>query len=502
MTSLLFKRIFGTASFMTVIASVAMVSVAWAQQVPGRGATISAPFEAPLGANVAVSEMQLEPAEKLKWLIIAETEAVRVPLNKVVSVRLPGEVRNVVIANPEIADIILPQDGARTHAFILAKAVGSTSIVFEDVDGNILFNGDIKVDVDVAGIRTALQELMGDEKITVSSQRNGVFINGFVRNAGTSAQAVNIVKRFVPDATDIINNLEVMGSRQVILQVRVSEMKRTAIKQLGVNFDYSFRVGNHGSGTLSLAQIAFSPFIKATTYASGTILPHIGALGPITYRALEENGLAKTLAEPTLTAISGETASFHAGGTFPMATSIDINGTASYEQTPFGIRLNFTPTVLSNGQISLHLGTEVSNRDVTLGVTPSTGFTIPGMTMKRAETSVDLPSGGSLMIAGLIQNDITATIDGVPGLKDVPILGALFRSEAFQNSETELVITVTAYLAQPVGNDARLAMPSDGFAASSDFDLYLLGHLHKRYAKTDLPPYATPLAGPYGYIME
>ncbi|WP_069956998.1 type II and III secretion system protein family protein [Magnetovibrio blakemorei] len=492
MTSSLYKRVFGASSILMVFASVAM-----AQQVPGRGATVSAPFTAPVGTNITVSKKPLAPpSEKLKWLISEETEAVRVPLNKVVSVRLPGEVRNVVIANPDVADIILPQDGERTHAFILAKAVGSTSIVFEDVDGNILFNGDIQVDVDVAGIRAAFKELMGDEKITVSSQRNGVFINGFVRNAGTSAQAINIARRFVPDSLDIINNLEVLGSRQVIMQVRVSEMKRTAIKKLGIDFTTTLEFGPASSATIT-PSYASSAVVAASTYATGTIIPSITGLGNITYRVMEENGLAKTLAEPTLTAISGETASFLAGGSFPMPTAIDNNGTVTYSQQPFGVRLNFTPTVMSDGQISLHLATEVSDRDTTVAVN---GF--PGLSVKRTETIVDLPSGGSMMISGLIKNTLTNTINGVPGLKDVPILGALFRSEQFQNEETELIVTVTAYLAAPVGHDARLALPSDGFVVSSDLDLYLLGHLHKQYAKTNLPPYATPLAGPYGYIME
>lgn len=472
--------IFGTVGAVALLAAEAQ-----AQQVPGR--TAMAPAPAAQTANDATPN-------KPVWLMNKDSDLVRVPLNKVVSVRLPGEVRNVIVANPEVADIILPEDGARTHAYILARAVGSTSIVFEDVDGNILFQGDIQVDLDVAGIQAALRELMGDEKIQVSSQRNGVFLKGFVRSAGTSAQAVNIARRFVPDNLDIVNNLEILGSRQVIIQARVSEMKRTAIKRLGIDFTTTLEFSGASSASISPSYAASA---VPTAFATGTIVPAITGLGNITYRVLEQNGLAKTLAEPSLTAISGETASFLAGGSFPMPTGVDQNGNLTYEQQAFGVRLNFTPTVMDDGQISLHLATEISDRDTTIAVSG-----IPGLAVKRTETIVDLPSGGSLMLAGLIQNDLTNTIDGVPGLKDVPILGALFRSEQFQNEETELVITVTAYLAEPVGNDARLSLPSDGFAAASDLDMYLLGHLHSRYAKTELPPYATPLAGPYGYIME
>lgn len=482
-----------TAHFSKTLIATSVLSVlassVGAQQVPGRDATISAP--APV---VAVMEAPIVQRTKAEWLMSEDAELVRVPLNKVVSVRLPGEVRNVVVANPDVADIILPQDGARTHVYILARAVGSTSVIFEDVDGAILFQGDIQVDIDVTGIQAAIKEVMGDEKIQISSQRNGVFIKGFVRDAGTSAQAVNIARRFVPDNLDIINNLEILGSRQVIMQVRVSEMKRSVIKKLGIDF----AGGGSATNPTITSNYVPTPMIAASIFATGTLLSNSAAgLGSITYRVMEENGLAKTLAEPTLTAISGETASFLAGGTFPMPTAIDANGTVTYEQQPYGVRLNFTPTVLSNGQISLHLATEISERDATVAVG---GF--DGLTVKRTETIVDLPSGGSMMISGLIQHDTSNTINGIPGLKDVPILGALFRSEQFLNNETEMVVTVTAYLAEPVGHEARLALPTDGFAASSDLDLYLLGHLHKQYTKTELPPYATPLAGPYGYIME
>ncbi len=468
-----------------------VTSAAQAQQVPGRPAAI----------RTVVSAPKKQPSPKAKWIITKNTKMVRVPLDKVVSVRLPGVVRNVVIANPDIADVILPKDGKRRNVYITARKIGSTSIVFEDEKGTVLFQGDIQVDADVSGIQAALDSMMPAEKIKVSSQRNGVFLKGFVRSASASEQAASIARRFVPDPLDVVNNLTVLGSRQVIMQVRVAEIKRTAIKQLGFDFTYSANLG-HSSFSVSPAS---SPGLAAArnaagvtaTFATGSIVPAITGFGNIAYQVLEENGLAKTLAEPTLTAVSGETATFLAGGTFPMLTSIDKDGNKSYIQQPFGVRLNFKPVVLDKGQISLHIATEVSDRDTALAVDG-----IPGMKMNRTETVVDMPSGGSLILSGLIQNELVSTIDGVPGLKDIPILGALFRSEAFRNKETELVMTVTAYLADPVGQKARLALPTDGFAPASDIDMYLLGDLYKRYKKTTLPPYAKPLAGPYGYIME
>ncbi|MCW8915950.1 MAG: type II and III secretion system protein family protein [Magnetovibrio sp.] len=479
-----------------IIASLA-ATTSLAQQVPGHSGgngTRVLGTVAPTVAPSSTAIMHAPQKNQAKWQMSTEAELVRVPLNKVVSVKLPGEIRNVVVANPEIADIILPQDGAGAHAYILARDVGSTSIVFEDIDGNILFQGDIQVDVDVAGIRAAINELMGDEKIEVSSQRNGVFLKGFVRDAGSSAQAVDIARRFVPDSLNIINNLEIMGSRQVIMQVRIAEMKRTSIKKLGLDFTATLEFGPGSSATIGPA---YSSTAVSTAFATGTIIPAMTGLGNITYRVMEEAGLAKTLAEPALTAISGETASFLAGGSFPMPSEVDENGNVIYVLQEYGVRLSFTPTVLSDNQISLHLAAEVSSQDTTVAVN---GF--PGLAMKRTETIIDLPSGGSMMISGLIENDLSSTINGMPGLKDLPILGALFRSEQFTNEETELIVTVTAYLAKTPGNDSRLSLPTDGFVPASDLDMYLLGHLHKQYTHTNLPPYAAPLTGSYGYIME
>jgi len=471
-----------------------------AQQVPGRSKATSITAKVP---TFAPTPARKPLPKKAEWSFSKEADLVRVPLNKIVSVRLPGKARNVVIGNPTIANIVGPNDGTRNHVYILALLVGSTSIIFEDAKGNILYKGDIQVDVDVAGIQASITELMPEEKITVTAQRSSVFLKGFVRSAAASAQAVDIARRFVADNLSVVNNLEVLGSRQVIMQVHVSEMKRKAIKQLGFDFTYSRNLGGTNRA-LSFTQDSSTPLSVARTaaglsaaFATGNILPSITGFGNIAYQVLEENGLAKTLAEPALTAISGETATFFAGGSFPMTTAIDSNGTITYAQQEFGVRLNFTPTVMDKGQISLHVVTEVSERDTTVAVAG-----IPGLKKNITETVVDLPSGGSLIISGLIQNELVNTVDGVPGLKDLPILGSLFRSESFRNNETELVVTVTAYLAEPVGNNARLSLPTDGFVNSSDMDLYLLGHLHKQYAKAPLPPYATPLAGPYGYIME
>lgn len=461
---------------------------ALAQQVPGRTAS-------------AVPAAVAAATQKAEWVLTPDQDLVRVPLDKVVSVRLPGVVSNVVVANPDIADVILPEDGARNHVYVLARQVGSTTIVFEDNRGNILFQGDVQVDVDVAGIQAAMKEMLPEEKIDIVSHRNSVFIKGFVRSAVASSTAVNVARKFVADPVEVINNLEVLGSQQVVMQVRVAEIKRTALKGLAVELD----IGGITTGSLQgltrasdylgkIGQNVYGGFTSTTS--------HLPGISAISISALESQGLAKTLAEPSLTAMSGETASFLAGGSFPMPSAYDATtGTMTFEQTPFGVALNFTPVVLDKGRISLRVKTTVSDRDDTVGITTSFGA-LPGLTEKTTETTVELPSGGSLLMSGLIQNDLLNYVEGIPGLKDIPILGQLFRSEGFKNEETELVILVTAYLAAPTSNAQGLSAPTDGFSPSGDLDFYLLGRLHKLYAHKELPPYATPLTGPYGYIME
>ena len=461
-----------------------------AQQIPGRSAAPAPAQAAPVAAP--------QP-DRAEWVLSPEQETVRVPLNKVVSVRLPGRVANVVIANPDIADVILPQDGPQNHVYVLARQVGATSIVFEDGRGNILFQGDVQVDVDVAGIKSAIKEMMPDDKIEVVAHRNSIFLKGFVRSSVASNSAVNIARKFVTDPIEVINNLEIIGSQQVMLQVRIAEIKRTALKGLGAQVQIAAGGGSlTGSTTYDAlsnqTRVGQGAFGTATSTALNNLIP---GLSSVTIQALEEQGFAKTLAEPTLTAVSGETASFLAGGTFPMITNVDQNGVNTYTQTPYGVLMNFTPIVMDKGNITLQVQATVSDIDTSVSVN-----NIPGLTEKTTQTTVELPSGGTMYLSGLIQNDVTNYVEGMPGLKDLPILGQLFRSEGFRNEESELVVVITAYLAQPTSNAKQLALPTDGFALASDIDFLLLGQLHKVYTKKPLPPYATPLSGPYGYIME
>jgi pilus assembly protein CpaC len=239
----------------------------------------------------------------------------------------------------------------------------------------------------------------------------------------------------------------------------------------------------------------------ATRIATGSILIDELGFGTVDFGTLERQGLAKTLAEPVLTAISGETANFLAGGEFPVPTAIGLAGEVTFTFREFGVVLSFTPVVLSENQISLRVAVEVSRISDEISVT-ILGTTIPGFTTRRAETTVTLPSGGNVMIAGLLQSDEINAIDGVPGFKDLPILGALFRSTEFRRNETELVVLVSPYSVGSVDNRRRMSLPTDGFVPASEIDLYLFGQLHKRYTDREKLEEVPSIFGPIGYTME
>ncbi len=306
-----------------------------------------------------------------------------------------------------------------------------------------------------------------------------------------------IARRFVSDDANVINMLSLRGSQQVILQVRVAEMARDVRKNLSVNNVINWNLGGQ--------RVVFSTAGPGTTisaFATGNPLAGFGLLGKTQFDILERQGLTKTLAEPTLTAISGETATFLAGGETPVPSGVDSNGNLSVTYREFGVRLEFTPVVIDADRINLRLSTEISSVDTINTVALGPNVNIPTILSKRTETTIDLPSGGTVMISGLLDEDMSNTISGFPFLKDIPVLGVLFRSTEFQRQETELVVTVMAYLAKPAGGKNALSLPTDGFEPASDIDIYLLGRLHREYAKGERDLWAETLKGPFGYFME
>jgi len=416
-------------------------------------------------------------------------------LNKARLFELQVPVRDVVVANPEIADVIIRSP---TQAYIVAKKLGETNVFFAGQEGKVVLNLQIRVIVELDGARKAMKTLLPNANIEVKGVKGTIVLSGVVRSAQDSTDAVAIARRFVENDAGVINMLRIIADQQVLLKMRFAEVQRNVLKTLGA--DTAFE-RTRGGRTFTLDTTGATDV--ATSERFSTLFFPINKLGirTATFRALERRGLVKTLAEPALVAMSGETANFLAGGEFPIPVGSEEEGGIKIEFKPFGIALSFTPVVLANNQISLRIKAEVSSTSTENQVTLSSTV-VPGLTVRRAESTVTLNSGSSLMIAGLLQNDEINQFDGVPWLKDLPILGALFRSHRFQQDETELIVLVTVFLVHPVKPGLALSLPSDGFVPASDADIYLLGRLYKRYSRKKTPPEVHMIKGPIGYIME
>ncbi len=423
-------------------------------------------------------------------------------VNKSRMVRLSRPARDVLVANPAVADIVLRSPDT---AFIIGRKVGETNVYFFDADGRQIDEIDVHVAFDSASVMAAIKRMIPNEQIEVSTANQSLMLSGSVANPQVAENVRQIARQYVADDSAIINLVTIRDKSQVLLRVRVSEMSRQVVKELGITPGSPPFNLNIGGSRLTLTG-ATRTFASTPFAALGAVIP-LGGLGTFTalLQALESNGLVKTLAEPNLTSVSGETASFLVGGQFPVPSpqpSAVPGGASTIAVTykDFGVRLTFTPLVLSGGLINLRIATEVSQLS-TQGQISANGFQIPALSMRRAETTVELPSGGSIAIAGLLQNDIQNTIQGFPLLKDIPILGSLFSSTQFQRSESDLVIAVTPLLVKPADPNA-LAFPTDGFTAASDLNMYLMGRLHAAYTKPSAPAPVSPPRGPHGFIVE
>jgi pilus assembly protein CpaC len=437
-------------------------------------------------------------------------------LGKGAVVEFDRDVRDVFVGSPDVADAAV-----RTprRIFVSALKVGSTNLILLDSNGDRVGTLEITVRADVADLNTQLARQMPGSSVKAEALNDGIVLHGTVSSAAEASQAQELATRVAGQAARVVNGLRIEQPSQVMIQVRVAEMSRTIAKQFGTNITAA--IGQTGDGLPIFASTGnqFSLLGRALSQISGARVGSVGyqcaAIGLIAdcngspnnaqgvVQAMERLGLVRTLAEPNLTAVSGEAAKFLVGGEFPVPVSKDRDGNILISFKPFGVALAFTPVVLDKGHISLRVSTEVSELTnngafVLEGLGNSGGLTIPGLAVRRAETTVELPSGGSLVIGGLLQQSTKQNIDGFPGLKDLPILGALFRSRDFQNNETELVVMVTAYLVDPV-SEARLARPDTGYAAPTDIETILFGRLNAVYgnsANTGAP------RNTVGYVIE
>lgn len=418
---------------------------------------------------------------------------VRIGLNKSIVIKLPGDARDVLVGNPDIVDAVVR---TKNTAYLFARAVGQTNIFFFDANGQQILALDLEVAQDMTALQKLVRRTIPGSRIVVDTIGDNVVLSGTARTPAEAKLALDLAMRFTADEKKVISSINVLGREQVMLKVRVAEVQRNVLKQFGINTTAVFSLGKFA---FDLANI--NPFTSALISPNGGYGAGWSSGGDsvdMFVRAMERDGLLRTLAEPTLTAVSGEAANFLAGGEFPIPVNQD-NSTTTIEFKKFGVGLGFTPVVMSEGRISLKISTEVSEISNDISVTVDR-ITVPGLSVRRAETTVELPSGGSIAMAGLIKESARAEINGTPWLKDVPVLGALFRSRDFQQNQSELVVIVTPYVVNPV-NEQQLAMPTDGLNPASDKQAILFGRLNRIYGGPGKGPDGV-YHGNVGYIVE
>lgn len=416
-------------------------------------------------------------------------------------VELPEDAKDVLVANPKIANAVVR---SARRAYLIGVAAGQTNVIFFNGEGRQIAAYDIEVGRDSGGLRAALRKMMPSANINVDAVGDSVVVSGTVANAADAQKVVEAAARLVNDPTKVVNGLTINGKEQVLLKVTVAEVQRTVLKQLGLDLNGS----NIAIGNTVLNFNSDNPFTVQNQSISGSNLsptfklPSGGTINA-TLRAMEQSGVMRTLAEPNLTAISGESAKFLAGGEFPVpgGQSCDQSGSCQIQIQfkQFGVGLEFTPVVLSEGRISLKIGTEVSELS-SEGAIKLVNITIPALKVRRASSTVELPSGGSLALGGLLQEQTKQNINGVPALMNLPILGPLFKSRDYQTGQTELVIIVTPYIVNPVAR-RDLSRPDDGFADPSDPQTVFLNQLNRTYGLRGTAD-ARSNRGNYGFIND
>ena len=438
-------------------------------------------FAAPLAAIPTMADAQT---------VVRPTQDIVLSIGKGELINVPGSMSDVFIANDTIADI---QVKSQRQLYLFGKSGGETTVYASNSAGDVIWAANVRVGSNIGSIDQMLALAMPQAKISVATMgSNTVLLTGTVANPEDAAEAERLVQAFLGDETNVIARITTATPLQVNLQVRFAEVSRSLVRALGANLTtvdssggFKFGVAR-GRGAFAQnvpstidpvtgQRIPAGPLAVGQNYEGagynivdniqgGTTLAGVGRLLGLDIGAAldlaETNGLVSTLSQPNLTALSGETADFLAGGEFPIPISQGL-GSTSVEYRNYGVKLTYTPTVLANGRISIRVAPEVSELS-TQGAVTLDGFQIPALITRKASTTVELGSGQSFMIAGLMSNNAQSTIDKAPGLGDVPILGNLFRSNSFRKGETELVIVITPYLVKPVdGNDIRL--PTDGY---------------------------------------
>jgi len=458
---------------------------------------------------VVASDYRAVPASRAAIASDGQMNArpVALGVGKSIVLDLPRDIKDVLVADPKIANAVVRSS---QRAYIIGAAVGQTNIVFFDSAGQQIAAYDIAVTRDLNGVRAALKQTLPNSDIHIEGVADGVVLSGTAANPIEAQQAADLAARLVGGLDKVVNSIAVRGRDQVMLKVTLAEVQRSIVKQLGIDLSASM---NYGTAVVKFNNT--NPFTanNAPLVANNALTGTFGATPSVqaTLRAMESAGVVRTLAEPNLTAISGESATFISGGEFPIPTGVTCQTTASgglgnCVQTvsfkKFGISLNFTPVVMTEGRISLRVMTEVSEVSTENALTGGAGgTTIPSIKTRRAETTLEIPSGGAMAMAGLIQEQTKQAINGFPGLSQVPVLGSLFRSRDFVNNQTELMVLVTPYIVRAVAQK-DLSRPDDGFANASDPQADLLGSVNRIYGVPGRVEPARNYRGTYGFITD
>ena len=436
----------------------------------------------------------------------ASSQFVPLGIGKSVVIDLPRDIKDVLVADPKIANAVVR---STRRAYIIGVAVGQTSVYFFDGEGQQLGGFDIAVTRDLNGVRAAIKQALPGLDIHVEGLGEGLVLTGNVASPIESQQAFDIASRLVDDGKKVVNGIIIHGRDQVMLKVTVAEVQRDIIKQLGIDLN-----GSAGIGTTVLNFNTAPPFPVFGQPLFPSNISGTWKSITATLQAMERAGVIRTLAEPNLTAISGESANFLAGGEFPIPAGYTC-GTISPGQPiacqysiqwkKFGVGLTFTPVVLAEGRISLKVLTEVSElsteNQLTLVQSVGNSLTIPSIKTRRAETMVEIPSGGALAMAGMIHEQTKQQINGIPGLMQLPVLGTLFKSRDFVNNQTELMVIVTPYVVRAVAQK-DLSRPDDGYADASDPATVLLGKFNRLYGVSGKPEPMVSYHGNPGFILD
>jgi pilus assembly protein CpaC len=449
-----------------------------------------------LGLALATTTLSPVVAETLRVMQGSASSALNVPMNRAVVVESDVPFAELSIANPGIADISTLSDKT---IYVLGKAPGRTTLTLLSPDGKLIANVEVQVTPDIGEFKERLQQILPGEKIEVRTANDGIVLSGTVSSTAKLDRALDLANRYAPER--VSNLMTVGGTQQVMLKVRFAEMQRSVAKSLSASLSVEGGGVRIGTGTYLTGVDAANPDL--ITLRDGTVgAAEVGfSAGSLEFgvllEALESKGMVRTLAEPNLTALSGQEASFLAGGEYPIPVSDDDGITIDYK--PFGVELNFTPVVVDGDVINLMINAAVSSIDTGNSI-QTDGLTVNAFRRRETSTTVEMRDGESFAIAGLLQDDFRDLNGQVPWLGDLPVLGALFRSSEYQRSQSELVIIVTPHLVTPTRGEA-LALPTDRIRLPTERDLFLFGNVTGsegpagEVARQDF-------SGSYGYVME